>query len=234
VFGKHAVQFAAFAGGVAKYPQLDRLLAGGGDRRNSAAVIFGQLMNGFNAGLNQSQASFRAQAHDQSLAAQFKELEARVFTDFLRGVGVLALIGSSWVTAGTDIPIGFGVKATGKELTSLLGRIGLFSGSVGTLLLDRGQKGQVKTEAQAVQIVEQGMKAADVTPTQALQQMYNGWFSNISQLPGKEGQRITDGVMTGSSFAGAPTIQTDVQSFYVAYNPMDYYFRQTGQFPPAS
>jgi hypothetical protein len=77
-----------------------------------------------------------------------------------------------------------------------------------------------KAQEQAVQKVEQGMQAADVAPTQVLQQMYDGWFSNISQLPGKEGQTITDGVMTGSSFAGTPAIETDVQNFYGASNPM--------------
>jgi hypothetical protein len=70
-------------------------------------------------------------------------------------------------------------------------------------------------------------------PTQLLQQIYNGWFSNISQLPGAEGQRLTDGVMTGSSFAAAPTLETGVQQFYGAYNPSDYYRSQTGQCPSA-
>jgi hypothetical protein len=40
--------------------------------------------------------------------------------------------------------------------------------------------------------------------------------------------------MTGSSFAGAPTIETDVQNFYGAYNPMGYYQSQTGQYPSVS
>jgi hypothetical protein len=57
------------------------------------------------------------------------------------------------------------------------------------------------------------MQTADVKPTQLLQQIYNGWFSNISQLPAVEGQTITDGVMTGSSFAEAPAIETGRPKF---------------------
>jgi hypothetical protein len=40
--------------------------------------------------------------------------------------------------------------------------------------------------------------------------------------------------MTGSSFAAAPAIETDVQDFYGAYNPMGYYFSQARQYPSAS
>jgi hypothetical protein len=235
VIGKHAVQFAAYAENTAKYPELDSLLAGGGDARNSAAVIFGQVMNAFDNGLNRSQAGFQAQATSSDLAAAMKQQETRIVTDFLRGAGTGLLLASAWVTAGTDIPIGLGVAATGKELLSVFGRVGLFSGSVGTAILDIGQLGDDHTEQNALQAVSQGMQEADVTSTQVLQQLYNGWFSNISQLPGSEGQTITDGVMTGSSFAAAPTIETAApQSFYNAYNPMGYYYDQTGQYPPAS
>jgi hypothetical protein len=239
VFGTHAVQFAAYAGDQAKYPQLDSLLHGGGDPRNSAAVIFGQLMNGFDAGLNQSQASFQAQANDTKVAADQTLLEARVFTDLLRGFGTGTLLASAWITGGETVPIGLGAVANGEKLASIFGRVGLFSGSIGTAILDAffsntDQQNQAQAEEQAVQKVEQGMQTADVKPTQLLQQIYNGWFSNISQLPGAEGQTITDGVMTGSSFAGAPTIETEVQNFYGAYNPMGYYFSQTGQYPSAS
>jgi hypothetical protein len=239
VVGKHAVQFAAYATHQAKYPQLDRLLAGGGDPRNSAAVIFGQLMNGFDAGLIQSQASFQAQAHDTKAAADQTLLEARVVTDLLRGFGTGTLLASAWITGGAAVPIGLGAVANGEKLASIFGRVGLFSGSVGTVILDaffsnNAQQNQAQAEQQAVQAVALGMQTADVKPTQALQQIYNGWFSNISQTPGKEGQRLTDGVMTGSSFAGAPTIQTDVRNFYSAYNPQDYYFRQTGEYPSAT
>jgi hypothetical protein len=222
-FGKHAGQFAAYAAGVSTYyPPLDSLLAGGGDPRNSAAVVFGQLMNGFDAGLNQSQLSFQAQAHDGKAAADQRLLEARVVTDAIRGLGTGALLAS---------PL-FGTAA---GAVTVLGRIGLFTGSTGTFVLDAFfSNTDAKAQEQAVQKVEQGMQTADVAPTQVLQQMYDGWFSNISQLPGKEGQTITDGVMTGSSFAGAPAIETDVQNFYGAYNPMGYYFSQTGQYPSAS
>jgi hypothetical protein len=239
VFGTHAVQFAAYADDQATYPQLHTLLAGGGNRRNSAAVIFGQLMNGFDAGLNQSQASFQAQANDTKVAADQTLLEARVFTDLLRGFGTGTLLASAWITGGETVPIGLGAVANGEKLASIFGRVGLFSGSIGTAILDAffsntDQQNQAQAEEQAVQKVEQGMQTADVKPTQLLQQIYNGWFSNISQLPGAEGQTITDGVMTGSSFAGAPTIETEVQNFYGAYNPMGYYFSQTGQYPSAS
>ena len=239
VFGTHAVQFAAYADDQAKYPRLDSLLAGGGDPRNSAAVIFGQLMNGFDAGLNQSQASFQAQAHDTKAAADQTLLEARVFTDLLRGFGTGTLLASAWITGGETVPIGLGAVANGEKLASIFGRVGLFTGSIGTAILDAffsnaDQQNQARAEEQAVQKVEHGMQTVDVKPTQLLQQIYDGWFSNISQLPGTEGQTITDGVMTGSSFAGAPTIGTDVQNFYGAYNPMGYYFSQTGQYPSAS
>jgi hypothetical protein len=239
VFGTHAVQFAAYADRQANYPQLHSLLAGGGNRRNSAAVIFGQLMNGFDAGLNQSQAGFQAQAHDATTAADQMLLEARVVTDLLRGFGTGTLLASAWITGGEAVPIGLGAVANGEKLASIFGRVGLFTGSVGTAILDAffsntAQQNQAQAEEQAVQKVEQGMQTADVKPTQLLQQIYNGWFSNISQLPGAEGQTITDGVMTGSSFAEAPTIETDVQNFYSAYNPMGYYLSQTGHYPSAS
>jgi hypothetical protein len=239
VFGTHAVQFAAFADDQAKYPQLDSLLAGGGDPRNSAAVIFGQLINGFDAGLNQSQASFQAQANGTKVAADQTLLEARVFTDLLRGFGTGTLLASAWITGGETVPIGLGAVANSEKLASIFGRVGLFSGSVGTAILDAffsntDQQNQARAEEQAVQKVEQGMQAADVKSTQLLQQLYNGWFSNISQLPGAEGQTLTDGLMTGSSFAGAPTMATEVQNFYGAYNPMGYYFSQTGRYPSAS
>jgi hypothetical protein len=223
VFGKHAGQFAAYASGQGTSPALDSLLAGGGDPRNSAAVIFGQLMNGFDAGLNQSQTSFLTQAQGTKDAADQSLLEWRVMTDVLRGLGTGTLLLSSAFSGGTTAAL------------SILGRVGLFSGSLGTFILDAFfSNGDLKTEEQAVQTVEQGMQEADVTPTQALQQIYNGWFSNISQLPGAEGQTITDGVMTGSSFAGAPTVETDVHNFYTAYNPMSYYLGQMGQYPAAS
>jgi hypothetical protein len=239
VFGTHAVQFAAYADDQAKYPRLESLLAGGGDPRNSAAVIFGQLMNGFDAGLNQSQASFQAQAHDAKAAADQALLEARVFTDLLRGFGTGTLLASAWITGGETVPIGLGAVANGEKLASIFGRVGLFTGSIGTAILDAfysntAQQNQTQAQEQAVQKVEQGMQTADVKPTQLLQRIYDGWFSNISQLPGAEGQRITDGVMTGSSFAGAPTIETDVQNFFGAYNPMGYYLSQTGHYPSAS
>ncbi len=233
IMGKHAVQFAAYADNAAKNPELDTLLAGGGDSRNSAAVIFGQIMNAFNAGLNQSQTSAQAQAKQTDLAATIKSQETRIVTDFMRGAGTGLLLASAWVTGGTDIPIGLGVAATGKELLSIFGRVGLFSGSAGTAVLDIGTLGDQNSEQSALNAVSQGMQAADLTPTQTFQQLYNGWFSNISHVPGAEGQTITDGVMTGSSFAGAPTIETDVQSFYGAYDPMGYYHDLTGQYPPA-
>jgi hypothetical protein len=235
VIGKHAVQFAAYAENAAKYPELDSLLASGGDPRNSAAVIFGQVMNAFDNGLNRSQAAFQTQATNSDLAATIKSQETRIVTDFLRGAGTGLLLASAWVTGGTDIPIGLGVAATGRELLSVFGRIGLFSGSIGTAILDIGELGNQDTEQSAQQAVSQGMQAADLTPTQVLQQLYNGWFSTISQLPGGEGQTITDGVMNGSSFAGAPAIDTAVpQSFYNAYNPLGYYHNLTGQYPSVS
>jgi hypothetical protein len=234
VIGKHAIQFAAYAQGNAKYPELDSLLTGGGDPRNSAAVIFGQVTNAFNAGLNQIAASSQAHATKADLAAAQKQLETRIVTDFLRGAGTGLLLASAWVTAGSDIPIGLGVKATGKEVLSIFGRIGLFSGSAGTAVLDIGQLGDTGTEQQALQVVSRGMQAAGLKPAQVMAQLYNGWFSTISQLPGAEGQKLIDGVMTGSSFAGAPAIEADVQSFYNAYNPLGYYHDQTGQYPKTS
>src|SRR5262249_22042559 len=162
-------------------------------------------------GLNQSETSFRSQATKTDLAAAQQSLETRIVTDFLRGAGTGLLLASAWVTAGADIPIGLGVAANGERLMSIFGRIGLFSGSAGTAVLDIGQLGDTNNEERALQAVSQGMQEADQKPAQVLGQLYNGWFSNISQLPGAEGQKITDGVMTGSSFAGAPTIQTGVQ-----------------------
>jgi hypothetical protein len=123
-FAKHAGQFAAYAAGVStNYPPLDSLLAGGGDPRNSAAAVFGQLINGFDAGLNQSQSSFQAQAHDAKSAAGQRLLEARVVTDAIRGLGTGALLASR-------------LFGTAAGAVTVLGRIGLFTGSTGTFVLD--------------------------------------------------------------------------------------------------
>jgi hypothetical protein len=238
VIGKHAVQFAAYATGQ-ENPTLDRLFAGIGHKetqRNASAVTFGQIMDAFGAGLNQSQASARALATKADLAATLSSEGNRIVTDFLRGAGTGLLLGSFLVPSG-GIGVA-GVKLT-EKLVSVFGRIGLFSGSIGTLFLDQGEQGNSVTERQAVQAVSQGMRAADLTPTQALQQLYGGWYSTMTQLPGNAdqgdaNQGVLDGVMTGSSFAAAPMIETDVQGFYNAYDPMAYYHGQTGQYPSVS
>src|SRR5262249_19082047 len=92
VVGKHAIQFAAYAEDPVKYPQLGSLLAGTGDPRNSALIIFGQLMGSFNAGLSQSQTSLKAQATTADFSADQQQLEARIVTDYLRGVGTGLLL----------------------------------------------------------------------------------------------------------------------------------------------
>jgi hypothetical protein len=231
VFGTHAMQFAEYAVDPAKFPQLDSLLAGGGDLRHSAAVIFGQLMKGFDAGLHQSQASFQAQAHDAKAAADLALVGWRVFTDFLRGVGTGMLLVSAWFPGGL---VGVGA---GEKLVSVIGRVGLFSGSIGTMLLDslahhKEQEDQAKALALAIEEVARGMRAANATPTRALRKIYEEWYQKISDLdlPGTRGQKITYGVMDGSSFAATPSIETE--NFFHDYNPLGYYFRQTGYYPP--
>jgi hypothetical protein len=241
IFGGHVAEYAQYAIDGTAPQALQNLLASGGDPRNSAAVIFGQLMNGFFAGLNQSQTSFQTQAKDAKAAADQALLEARVATDIFRGIGTTLLLGSAWLTGNVEVPafLKLGETITKEKGLSIIGRIGLAGGSWGTFILDQffsttAASEQAKTEEQAVQAVEQGMQKADVKPTQILEDLYNGWFSSVSQLPGGEGQKITDGVMTGSSFSGAPAITTDVQNFYGAYNPMGYYQSQTGQYPATS
>jgi hypothetical protein len=236
VFGKHAVQFAAMAVDPAKHPELDRLLAGGGDRRSSAAVIFGQLMNGFAAGLNHSEEGFLAQARDTKAAADLTVLRWRVLTDLLRGFGTGLLLASAWFPGGQAaaflrIPGG----ANTEKVMSVIGRTGLFSGSLGTVVLDAffsdtGERNKAQAQARAVEYVGQQIQAAG-GETLLLQQIYDGWFSKISQLRDPEGQAITYGVMIGSSFADAEMVQGSVKGFYGAYNPVGYYFSQTGQYP---
>jgi hypothetical protein len=236
VIGKHAVEFAAYAQGKAKDPVLDSLFAGIGDKadatqRNASAMIFGEIMYGFRTGLSQSEASARALAHDAKSAADQALLETRIFTDFLRGAGTGLLLAS---TGFTGPMVGAGA---GEKLISVIGRIGLFSGSLGTLGLDAlFSNADAKTEEQALQAAEQGMKAADLKPNEALQQLYNGWFSTLSQQNdlGDENQEILAGVMNGSSFATAGIADPQVQDFYNAYDPMGYYRNLTGQNPPVA
>jgi hypothetical protein len=226
VIGKHSIQFAAYAAGQATVPELDSFLAG--NKRLSSAVIFGQIMGAFGAGLGQSEASFKAQATQADTAAAIQELEARIVTDYLRAGGTGLLLVSSAVPGG-GIAIG-GLTVTDK-LVSILGRAGLFTGSVGTKILDSGALDDTKTEEQAVQAVSEGMQAAAMGPSEALQGFYDGWFSTISHLPPSDGQPIAYGVMNGYSYGQAHAISLSVQNFYHDYNPMGYYHDQTGEYP---
>jgi hypothetical protein len=226
VIGKHAVQFAAYAEGSTD-PGLDTFL-GGGDRRKSSAVIFGEIMNAFASGLKQSEAGLRALATRADFAAAINKLEARILTDYLRGAGTGLLLLSSAVPGG-GIAVG-GLTVT-EKLVSVFGRIGLFSGSVGTAILDSGALDDTKTEDQAVQAVSQGIQAADLKPSQALEQLYYGWFSQVSQLPGTEGDDITNALMTGTNFGQANILDLGVQDFYRNYDPLGYYHDLTGKYP---
>ena len=232
VFGKHAVQFAAMAVNQAKYPELDRLLAGGGDLRISAGVIFGELMNGFAAGLNQSQASFRRNApRDARLVAAQREMETRVISDLARAFGTGTLLASAWISpAGIAVPMGFGAAAGWEKLASIFGRVGLFSGSFGTAKLDIANASQ-EAETKGSTYVRELIRQAG-GPTQLLQQTYDGWVSNRKLSHGRTGQEIRNGVLIGSSFAGAPMIETGLNSFYEEYDPFGYYHRKTDGFPP--
>jgi hypothetical protein len=235
VVSKHATEFAVYASTGNAPPEIKSLLNGAGNPRQAAALIYGQSMNSLFAGLYASEASARTQAKDTKYAADQQLLEARVVTDVFRGIGTTILLGSAWVTGGTDIPIGLGVKATGEKLVSIVGRIGLAGGSWGTFALDNFfGSADAQTQAHAVQVVEQGIEKADEKPTQILADLYNGWFSTISQVPGTEGDNITYGVINGSSFPGAPVIATDVQGFNDGYKPLSYYQSLTGQYPSAS
>jgi hypothetical protein len=232
IMGKHSIQFAAYAEGQVQSPELDSLLAGGGDLRHSSALIFGEVMKAFGAGFNQSAASLRAQAANPDLARFEKQTGDRVVTDWTRGAGTGLLLLSAWLPRTKQVPIGFGKAADAEKLVSIVGRGGLFLGSLGTALLDQAVLNDTKTEEEAIQAVSQGIQAADLTPAQAMEQIYKGWFFKISQIPGVDGQKITDGLMTGSSFGGAATIEPGVQAFYSGYNPIEYYHDATGDFPP--
>jgi hypothetical protein len=104
--------------------------------------------------------------------------------------------------------------------------------------LTRGSSVTVNEE-QAVASVAQGLKAADLTPSQALLQLYNGWVTTVSQLPGKGNQgdenfETLQSLMTGASFPGSPMLQTAFNDFYNNYDPMGYYHGLTGKYPATS
>jgi len=233
VFGKHAVQFAAYAQKQARYPELDRLLAGTANRRNSAARIFGGLINGFAAGVNQSQASFRRNTpRDARLVAAQSEMRERVTWDLARAFGTGMLLASGWITGTATVSIGLGAEANWEKLVSIFGRVGLFSGSVGTARLDitnRSAEAEARGLAYAKDVLE---KAGG--PTHVVLKTFYGWMSKVRQLHGRAGEEILNNVLIGSSFAGAPVIEMNVQNFYEEYDPFGYYLRQTGGFPPIS
>jgi hypothetical protein len=233
VVGRHSVEFAAYATG-AKDPVLDNLFKGIGDQadgtqRHASALIFGQIMNAFAEGLNEEEASAKAQAGKADIASAINQLQERIVTDYLRGAGTTLLFFST--------PVGFVAGKATEVALSMAGRFFLGAGSWGTLFLDQGQLGDLVNEGQAVQAVSQGLKAADLAPSQGMRQLYDGWVTKVSQLPGKgdagdENFETLESLYTGASYAAAPMIKNAFNDFYDKYDPMGYTRDQTGQNPP--
>jgi hypothetical protein len=138
------------------------------------------------------------------------------------------------VTGGTDAPfaIGLGATATNGALVGALGRVGLFSGSAGTLILDA--VADPADAAKQYQEFEGQQRSADSAPLSLMNAMYDGWFSKISQLDpgGLEGQSITDGASIGASAATTAGEQYNVAPFFNTYDPLGYYKDETGSYPP--
>jgi hypothetical protein len=231
-FNTHAIQFAAYAAGVHTpgTAGLTKLLASAGDSRNAAAVIYGQLANTFIAGYNQNDGALAKEADRVAVGLY----HARIGTDIARAVGTGLLLSSVWVTGGGDIPILFGATADRGVLVSIVGRTGLFSGSVGTFIIDANE--DPIDPSNAYQSFERQQASADAGPVGLMTAMYNGWFSKISQLDpgGSEGQNITNGVLSGSSFPSSAIEQNDAKYFFNNYDPLGYYKDQTGSYPPVA
>jgi hypothetical protein len=219
-FGKHTAEFAAYAI-QGNYPPLDNLFKGGESPREYAATIFAQLMGAFSQGLQNSHDGFLAQAKDGKAGTEPTIQEARVLTDLLRSLGTGVLLGSAWVTGGSAIPIGLGVEATGKELLSIFGRVGLFTGSSGTFVLDKWfSDTAAQDEERVVQQLKNAMKGADAGPALMLDRIYDGWEATVKDLPGAEGDKVRAGMLMGRSYAKDPTVGADLRDFYRDYNPM--------------
>jgi hypothetical protein len=235
MFYTHAVQFAAFAAGQSTpgTADLTKLLANAGDPRHAAAEIYAAATQSFIAGYNQNDISLQKEAGKAGAVSQAAYHE-RIATDIARGVGTGLLLASVWVTGGTDAPfaIGLGATATNGALVGALGRVGLFSGSAGTLILDA--VADPADAAKQYQEFEGQQRSADSAPLSLMNAMYDGWFSKISQLDpgGLEGQSITDGASIGASAATTAGEQYNVAPFFNTYDPLGYYKDETGSYPP--
>jgi hypothetical protein len=220
VYMRHAAPFAGYAADPKNFPLVGPLV----DGQHSSAVVFAELINNFAAGLNKSETSFLAQAHDAKTAADFQLMETRITTDVLRALGTGLLLASAWVTGGPSVPIALGLSASMKEFIGIVGRVGLFSGSTGTLILDQwltpaSTQNQAQAQEQLLQKVEQQMHDSHKTAMREVLDAYGGWFSVMSHLSGPDGRSITDGLLIGSGSAAAPTVDTPIVDFYRDYNP---------------
>jgi hypothetical protein len=231
-FNTHAIQFAAYAAGVHTpgTAGLTKLLARAGDPRKAGAVIYGQLANSFIAGYNQNDVALSKEANRVAVGLY----HARIGTDLARAVGTGLLLSSVWVTGGSDVPILFGATADRSALVSIVGRTGLFGGSLGTFVIDANE--DPIDPSNAYQEFERQQASADSGPVGIMTAMYDSWFSKISQLGpgGIEGQTITNGVISGSSFANSAIPQNDAKYFFNNYDPLGYYKDQTGSYPPVA
>jgi hypothetical protein len=235
MFYTHAVQFAAFAAGqqTPGTADLTKLLASAGDPRHAASEIYAASTQSFIAGYNQNDVALQKEAGKAGAVSQAAYHE-RIATDIARGVGTGLLLASIWVTGGTDAPfaIGLGATASNGALVGALGRVGLFSGSAGTLILDAFAN--PANAAAQYQKFEGQQRSADSAPLSLMNAMYDGWFSKISQLDpgGLEGQSITDGASIGASAATTAGEQYNVAPFFNNYDPLGYYKDETGSYPP--
>jgi hypothetical protein len=236
VVGTRAGQFDAYAFGVAsgldmRRSPIDGLLSANGEndqvtRGVVAANLFGKIVNSYAAGLSESQAGLRAQAVGLDLH------NVKIATDFTRAIGTGGLFLSAWIPVGKAIPfLNIPGGANNREIASVVGRSLLFSGSAGATVQNLVQD---QSEEEAQRAMAQHMVNMNMTegPAQIVLIQFEGRHSAINHLPGDSALRIAQAMEDGASFAGAPTMVSDIRRVSGRYNPLEVYRRVKEEYPP--
>jgi hypothetical protein len=250
MLGFHAVQYAGYAvtADATRFPGVHGLLSDAEDPRGAAARIFGQLLSSFGSGVLNSQNRFFDQAHDPVDMASGHDNQInnwRIDADIARGAGTFLLLGSAWTTdrGWAKRTILGAPKVDLEKALSMLGRLGLWGGSVGTLIIDSALYGdpddqfQKRDEAERQRVAdnEKELDAINAKATDGLRDFYNGFYGEISQIRGPDGKlsdKVLDHLEIGSAEPGTSINQVGLGDFYRDYNPIEYYHDQTGEDPP--
>jgi hypothetical protein len=224
LYGQHAAPYLAYAADPQDFKPPPTLSTSGDDTVRSAAYIGGQLLGAFNAGVKASFDKFQDQIRDTNIpipGVANNQKAWRLVSDFDRGIGTGLLLGSS-------IKLFRDFVHLGEKTLSIMGRIGLFTGSAltiwldwinqdnGAAALDYLQNNQAAKDL-ANRYIEMGRQSEE-TPLQTLQQKYYGWNDTLRQTPGK-GQQLYYDSNNGFQNGNLPGLDTDLQDFWTGYSP---------------